>query len=96
MKIKSGQFGSGLPDVNWRLNDGASDRSFTQHIDFAEAFSEVPAIVLGITYLESTVVPLRVAVEAKNVSTRGFDVEIRTWLDTRVWSCGGSWIAYAS
>jgi hypothetical protein len=38
----------------------------------------------------------RIAVEAKNVSTQGFDVAIRTWLDTHVWSCGGFWIAYTA
>ncbi len=35
-------------------------------------------------------------VEAKNVSTRGFDVDIRTWLETQVWSCGGFRIAYTA
>ena len=94
--MKSGQFGSGLPNADWRLNDGTGDRGFTQHIDFGEGFSEVPALVLGITYLESTVAPVRVAVEANNISARGFDVEIRTWLDTHVWSCGGFWMAYSS
>ena len=49
MNIKSGQFGSGLPDANWRLNEGTGDRSFCQHIDFGEGFSDVPAVVLGIT-----------------------------------------------
>jgi hypothetical protein len=96
MKIETGQFGSGLPNADWRLNDGAGDRTFQQHIDFAESFSEVPATALGITYLESTVAPVRIAVEAKNVSTQGFDVGIRTWLDTRVWSCGGFWIAFTA
>jgi H-type lectin domain len=94
MKIKIGQFGSGLPNADWRLNDGTGDRIFRQHIDFEESFSEVPAIALGISYLESTVAPVRVAVEAKNVGKQGFDVDIRTWFDTHVWSCGGSWIAY--
>jgi len=96
MKIKTGQFGSGLPNIDWKLNEGTGDRGFRQHIDFGESFSEVPAIVLGITYLESTIAPVRVAVEAKNVGTEGFDVDIRTWLDTHVWSCGGFWMAYAA
>ena len=39
---------------------------FTQHIDFGEELSEVPAVVFGITELESTVDPVRVAVDAKN------------------------------
>jgi hypothetical protein len=94
MKIKAGQFDSGLPNAEWKLNDRTGDSVFRQHVDFGEDFSEVPAIVLGITYLESTVAPVQVAVEAKNLSTRGFDLEIRTCLNTPVWSCGGRWIAY--
>jgi hypothetical protein len=96
MKIETGQFGSGLPNPDWGLNEGTGDRTFQQHIDFGETFSEVPVTALGITYLESTVAPVRIAVEAKNVSTQGFDVAIRTWLDTHVWSCGGFWIAYTA
>jgi H-type lectin domain-containing protein len=96
MKIKTGQFGSGLSNADWKLNDGTGDRTYRQHIDFGESFPEVPATALGITYLESTVAPVRVAVEAKNVSPQGFDVEIRTWRNTHVWSCGGFWIAFTT
>jgi hypothetical protein len=96
MKIKSGRFCSGMPDWNWGLNDGTGDRAFTQHISFGEDLSEVPVIVLGISGLDCTVYPVRVDVDAKNVTIRGFEVEIRTWGDTHVWSCVGFWIAYTS
>ena len=96
MKIKSGKFGSGAIDPHWQLNDGAGDRAFIQHIDFGEDLSEAPAIVLAFTYLECDFKPVRVAVEPKNINIRGFDVEIRTWSDTHVSSCGGFWTAYAS
>ncbi len=42
MKIKTRQFGSGVPDANRRLNEGIGDRVFTQHIDFGEELPEVP------------------------------------------------------
>jgi H-type lectin domain-containing protein len=71
------------------LNDGTGDRAFIQHISFGEDLSEVPAIVLGISGLDCTVYPVRVDVDAKGVSIRGLDVEIRTWGDTHVWSCVG-------
>jgi hypothetical protein len=74
----------------------SGSRSSAQHIDFGEDLPEVPAVVLGITELESTFDPVRVAVEAKNVNVRGFDAEIRTWSDTHVLSCGGFWIASSS
>ena len=96
MKIKSGKFGSGAIDPHWHLNDGTGDRAFIQHIDFGEDLLEVPAVVLGITEIESTFDPVRVAVEAKNINLRGFDAEIRTWSDTHVLSCGGYWIASTS
>ena len=58
------------------------------------ASSQASAICPG--YLESTIDPVRVAVDAKNVNLRGFDAEIRTWSDTHVLSCGGFWIASTS
>jgi len=96
MNIKNGKFGSGVPDANWRLNEGVGDWVFTQHIDFGEDLPEAPAVVLGITELESTFDPVRVAVEAKNVNLRGFDAEIRTWSDTHILSCSGYWLASTS
>jgi hypothetical protein len=93
-KINTGQFGSGLPNTDWKLNEGTGDGAFQQRINFGESFSELPAVIVGITYLESTVAPVRVAVEAKNVSKQGFDINIRTWRETLVWSCGGFWMAY--
>jgi hypothetical protein len=96
LKIKSGKFGSGAIDPHWHLNDGTGDRAFIQHIDFGEDLSEAPAIVLAFTYLECDFKPVRVAVEPKNINIRGFDVEIRTWSDSHVSSCGGFWTAYAS
>jgi hypothetical protein len=96
MKLKNGKFGSGVPDANWGLNEGIGDRVFTQHIDFGGDLLEVPAVVLGITEIESTFDPVRVAVEAKNINLRGFDAEIRTWSDTHVLSCGGYWLASTS
>jgi len=62
--------GSGVPDANWGLNEGSGDRVFRQHIDFGEDLPEAPAVVLGITELESTFDPVRVAVEPKNISPR--------------------------
>jgi hypothetical protein len=59
-------------------------------------FQEAPAVVLGITELESTFDPVRVAVEAKNVTPRGSDAEIRTWSDTHILSCSGYWLASTS
>jgi hypothetical protein len=96
MNIKNGKFGSGVPDANWGLNEGIGDRVFTQHIDFGEDLPEAPAVFLGITELESTFDPVRVAVEAKNVDLRGFDAEIRTWSDTHILSCSGYWLASTS
>jgi hypothetical protein len=68
MKLKNGKFGSGVPDANWGLNEGIGDRVFTQHIDFGEDLLEVPVVVLGITEIESTFDPVRVAVEAKTLT----------------------------
>jgi len=34
MKIKTGQFGSEVPDSDRRLNEGIGDRVFAQHIDW--------------------------------------------------------------
>ena len=83
MKIKNGRFGSGLPDANWLLNEGTGDRVFTQHIDFGEDLPEVPAVVLGITELEITVEPVRVAVDAKNVNLRHVAQRCPVW--SKIW-----------
>jgi hypothetical protein len=50
MKIKTGQFGSGVPDANRRLNEGIGDRLFTQHIDSGQDLPEVP---VKLEYIET-------------------------------------------
>jgi hypothetical protein len=65
-------------------------------IDCSDIHRSGPGIVLGISGRDCTVYPARVDVDGKNVAIRGFDVQMRSWYETHVWSCAGFWVAYTS
>jgi hypothetical protein len=72
-------------------------RVFRKHVDFVRSFEfdTPPHVHTGISALDcGKEANLRIASYARNLNEKGFDLEVRTWSDSRVYSVTVHWIAY--
>jgi hypothetical protein len=81
----------------WALLEGAPGsgvRSFTGHVRFERAFQAPPVVQIGITGFDiDNGANARLNVGIIGVDGEGFDVELRTWWNSRLWSVDLNWIA---
>jgi len=85
--------------IGWRLLEpnGDAPRSHAARIVFESAFQLAPVVHVGVSGFDienSDAARLRVRVT--HVDQAGFEVELETWLATRVWSVDVSWLAIGS
>jgi hypothetical protein len=89
------RFDDSLP--GWGLLDRTDDggtRTFAGRITFERSFDSPPVVQIGVTGFDidnGDNARLNVAITA--VDGTGFDVELRTWWNSRLWSVDLSWIA---
>jgi hypothetical protein len=84
--------------AGWGLLDtslhGDGVRTFTGRVAFDRAFNSPPVVQIGITGFDiDNKDNARLNVGVTNVDVTGFDVELRTWWNTRIWSVDLSWFA---
>jgi len=73
---------------------GDGVRSYTGHVRFERAFQAPPVVQIGITGFDiDNGANARLNVGIIVVDGEGFDLELRTWLNSRLWSVDLSWIA---
>lgn len=82
----------------WKLLEtnarGNGTRTFSGRVAFERAFSSPPVVQIGITGFDiDNGDNARLNVGIKTVDVDGFDVELRTWWNTRIWSVDLSWFA---
>jgi hypothetical protein len=82
----------------WTLLDpgaaGGEARTFTGQVAFERAFNAPPVVHVGITGFDidhRDNARLNVGIVA--IDERGFQLELRTWCNTRLWSVELNWIA---
>jgi hypothetical protein len=69
-------------------------RSYTGHVRFERAFQAPPVVQIGITGFDiDNGANARLNVGIVAVDSEGFDVELRTWWNSRLWSVDLNWIA---
>ncbi|CAN2041105.1 H-type lectin domain-containing protein [Candidatus Magnetomoraceae bacterium gMMP-15] len=82
----------------WNLHkteESYGERWFPKHIKFSKSFSKKPKILLSITGLSiSNKSNIRITVEPRDIDEHGFDIVVKTWGDTAVYSATINWIAY--
>lgn len=89
-------FDDSLP--GWTLLEHTPDneglRTFEGRVTFDLAFGAPPVVQIGITGFDIDKHDnARLKVGISKVDGQGFDVQIRTWWSSRVWSVDLSWIA---
>ena len=73
---------------------GTGARERRRNVGFSKAFHSPPIVHTSISLWDvDTKSPVRIEVTAQNVTTTGFDIVFRTWLDTRIARLRVSWMA---
>ena len=76
------------------LLEGDGVRTYGARVAFDRAFNVPPVVQIGITGFDiDNKDNARLNVGITNVDVTGFDVELRTWLHTRIWSVDLNWFA---
>jgi len=84
---------------NCALNTGSGKREVTVPVKFDQEFTKVPKIALTFDQIDAHDASggqTRVGVEAKNITTKGFDAVFFTWNDNKVYSLRADYIAVAN
>ncbi|MET0290863.1 MAG: H-type lectin domain-containing protein [Steroidobacteraceae bacterium] len=70
------------------------DRAFRASVRFEHFFRAIPVVHLGIVGFDiSNHDAARLKARVENISHRGFDIVLSTWLNTRAWQVDVSWMA---
>ncbi|MFT7594122.1 MAG: hypothetical protein ACI8R4_001440 [Paracoccaceae bacterium] len=73
---------------------GAGPRERRLAVKFSEAFRSEPVVQTSVALWDiDTQSPIRAEVTAENITTEGFEIVFRTWLDTRVARVRVAWTA---
>lgn len=92
--------GLGVLTDGWNLakppdNSASEDtRLFQTRIEFSQSFIAPPVVQVGLTGFDiDGATSGRISLKVDNITCEGFDVEVCTWRDTRVFSVEFSWLA---
>ena len=82
---------------SWTLLNNDGDRTTIKHINFKNPFIVKPQVITSLNNLDvDKDRNLRIKVSPLNVTENGFDIEFRTYSDTRIFSAGVVWFAHES
>ena len=80
----------------WILNYGLGERKLIEHVDFPESYYFIPTVVVYLTGIdEDNTVNNRLQIQPINITPEGFDIEYKTWWDSRINGLWSSWVAYS-
>ena len=72
-------------------------RKYSQHVNFAEAFSTHPVVTVALSFLiVHHEKDIRLSTLVRNVGTSGFNLGVQEWFDSNVEGVGISWLACSS
>ncbi|RPB21003.1 hypothetical protein L211DRAFT_841166 [Terfezia boudieri ATCC MYA-4762] len=63
-------------------------------VNFSKKFTSLPTVIVSMSSVDvSNQSNFRVNVYATHVNLEGFTVHVNSWADTKIYSCGVSWLA---
>lgn len=93
-KIQSGIWSVSQSLEDYSLDKNEGDRSMTIEVSFKTPFKTKPQVIISITQLDCDKESnLRYNVEVLSVSRDGFTLKVNTWVDSKIFSISGYWIA---
>jgi hypothetical protein len=99
---------SGEAEVNfWIMNDshqhymntGFGPRSYIQHVDFPEKFEANPQVTVSLKGYDASsdgVTSIRLIANVVDITNSGFNLEIKTWWDSKIHAVWVTWLAIGS
>lgn len=84
-----------LVSSGWGLTSGTGWREWREPITFAKSFIAPPEVTVGLSMVDiGNGANSRVTVEAENVTGQGFDLVVKAWGDTVLYSVNVDWLAF--
>ncbi|KAK7445790.1 hypothetical protein BaRGS_00040305 [Batillaria attramentaria] len=75
-------------------SNGFEERIETHHVTFSPPFSTVPVVTLGFTLLDQNKDhTIRAQTSLQHLSTTGFDLNVREWVDSYNYNVNVMWMA---
>jgi hypothetical protein len=69
-------------------------RTYTHHVQFDTSFSNIPLVHVGLSGFDiDNRDSARISVHTSAITSSSFDIVIKTWVNTRLYSVEISWIA---
>lgn len=95
--IFSGTYVGSVEEPDWTLMDVVSeshDRVFERFIRFDQRYSSKPIVHVSLAGFDiDNSRNARLSLNATNITNEGFSLQIRTWLNTRMWSVEVTWLS---
>ena len=97
INIQSGEYTVFFPCGQHYMNKDEGVRTFTQNINFEKKYDITPHVMVSLSSLDACTFNdknIRVKVNATNINTSGFDIQIITWFNSSLFEVKVSWISY--
>ena len=97
INIQSGEYTAFFPCGQHYMNKDEGARTFTQHIKFEKKYEVIPRVMVSLSSLDACTFNnknVRVKINATNIDTSGFDIQIITWFNSSLFEVKVSWISY--
>lgn len=84
-----------LVSPGWGLTSGTGWREWREPITFAKSFNSPPEVTVGLSMVDiGNGANSRVMVEAENVTGQSFDLVVKAWSNTVLYSVNVDWLAF--
>ncbi|WP_280262716.1 H-type lectin domain-containing protein [Nocardia abscessus] len=84
-----------LVSPGWALTSGTGWREWREPIAFAKSFNSPPEVTVGLSMVDiGNGANSRVMVDAENVTGQGFDLVVKAWSNTVLYSVNVDWLAF--
>ncbi len=94
MTTQIGRINKDLNDPGWTLNSGTGERTVKYYSSFTQPFTKTPKVMVALSHIDTTdSANTRIDVQAINIDTNSFDVQMKTWSDSKIYGLAVEWIA---
>ncbi len=94
MTTQIGRITKDINDSGWTLNRGTGERVDKYYNGFTRPFTKAPKVMVALSHIDAAKsTNVRIDVQAINIDSNSFDIQMKTWSDTIVYGLAVEWIA---
>ena len=94
MTTQIGRISKNINSTGWTLNEGTGERTVKYYNKFTTPFSKAPKVMVALSLIDASKdANVRINVQAINIDSNSFDVQMVTWADSIVYGLDVDWIA---